>query len=136
MVDALARIRGAIGYVDQAAVLHEKLAYALLRNQAGQFVAPDPASFQAAITGVDWAQQRDFFLSLTDPPMANAYPIMAVSFALVARYPKDPARARDLQSFFRWSLESGRDLAGAQDYLALSPQVVQLVEGYWEAEAR
>jgi phosphate transport system substrate-binding protein len=136
VAEKVARVRGAIGYVDYTYAMGEKLAYALIQNQAGNFIAPDTVSFEAATAGVDWLKERDFYTFLTDASAANAYPIMATSFALIRRYPKEQGRTRDTLAFLRWVLENGRDLASAQKYLPLPALLVQQVEGYWEADKR
>src|SRR5687767_10700670 len=45
------RLPNSIGYVEYAYVKQNKMAYALMQNAAGQFVAPDDASFKAAAAG-------------------------------------------------------------------------------------
>ena len=59
--------------------------------------------------------------------------IMAASFVLVRKYPKDTEHSRDILNFFRWALENGQDLAASLDYLPLPPPLVRQVEGYWDA---
>ena len=92
------------------------------------------ASFQAATADVDWQRARGFQVSLTDAPRPDAYPIMAASFVLIHQYPRDAPRRRDVLAFFRWALENGQDMASSLDYLALSPPIVEVVEGYWDRE--
>jgi len=130
----VARVKGAIGYVEYGYAQRKKLTYALVRNRAGNFVRPDMASFRAATADVDWQRAREFQMSLTDAPRPDAYPIMAASFALIHRYPHDATRRRDVLAFFRWALENGQDMASSLDYLALSPPIVEVVEGYWDRE--
>ena len=133
VAEKVARVRGAIGYIDYTYATRGKLAYALVQNRAGNFVMPDAASFEAATAGVDWMRQRDFNVLLTDAPAANAHPIMATSFAIIRRYPRDTARSHDMLAFLRWVVENGRDLAVAQQYLPLPLPLVRQVEGYWES---
>jgi phosphate transport system substrate-binding protein len=64
----------------------------------------------------------------------NAYPIMAASFVLIHKYPKDFGRSREALKFFQWALENGQDMAASLDYLPLAPQVVQEIERYWDVE--
>jgi phosphate transport system substrate-binding protein len=132
VAEKVARVRGAIGYVEYSYALQAKLNHALVRNRAGNFVLPDVASFQAATEGVDWSRNRDFFVLLSDAPGADAYPIMAMSFALIHRYPKDEARGRATLAFFRWAMENGQGLASSLRYLPLPSSLVHEVEAYWE----
>jgi len=134
VADNVARVKGAIGYIEYGYAQRKKLAYALVRNRAGNFVQPDMSSFQAATADIDWTRERDFNVSLTDAPRADAYPVMAASFALIHKYAKGGARSRDVLAFFQWALEHGRDMATSLDYLPLPPPLVQEVEDYWSAE--
>jgi phosphate transport system substrate-binding protein len=136
VAEKVARMRGAIGYVDYTYAERGHLAYAMVQNRAGNFVTPGQASFEAATSGVDWMAGRDFEVLLTDASAANAYPIMATSFALVRRYPKDPQRSRAMLGFLRWVLEHGQEYATAQHYLPLPASLVEQVEGYWEMQKR
>ena len=61
------RTDGAIGYVEYAYALQNKMTYTLLRNRDGAFVAPDSKTFQAAATNADWSKAAGFYLLLTDP---------------------------------------------------------------------
>jgi phosphate transport system substrate-binding protein len=134
VADYVTRVRGAIGYVEYGSAQRKKMAYALVQNKAGNFVLPDTASFQAATADLDWTKVREATVSLTDSPKADAYPIMAASFALIRKYPKDVGRSHNVLAFFRWALESGQVMATALDYLPLPPLLVQEVETYWKAE--
>jgi phosphate transport system substrate-binding protein len=136
VADKVARVRGAIGYVDQTYAVRARLAYGLVRNQAGNFVTPDSASFQAATANIDWTKERDFGVLLANAPDAGAYPIMATSFVMIRKYPGDPGRAHDMLAFFRWAFEHGQELASSLGYLPLPPQLVHQVEDYWNAESR
>jgi phosphate transport system substrate-binding protein len=134
VAEKVARVRGAIGYLDQTYAMRGKLTYGLVRNQAGNFVTPDIASFQAATANIDWTKQRDFNVLLANAPDAGAFPIVATSFVLIRKYPQDPSRTRDMLAFFRWVLENGRELASSLGYLPLPPQLVQQIEDGWGAE--
>jgi phosphate transport system substrate-binding protein len=136
VADKVARVKGAIGYVEYTYAVRSKLNYGLVRNRAGNFVLPDAASFQAATEGVDWAKDQDFHVSLSDGPEANAYPIMAMSFVLIRRYPKDADRTRRTLAFFRWAIERGQELASSQQYLPLSPLLTRQIEAYWDDQIR
>jgi phosphate transport system substrate-binding protein len=136
VAEKVARVRGSIGYVDQTYAERARLAHGLVRNQAGNFVVPDAASFQAATANIDWMKQRDFDVLLANAPDAGAYPIMATSFVMIRKYPRDPGRTQDMLAFFRFALENGRDLASSLGYLPLPPQLVQQIEEYWRAEGR
>ncbi len=136
VADSVARVKGAIGYVEYSYASRARLNYGLVQNRAGHFVSPTTANLLAATEGVDWAKQHDFYVLLSDSNGANAYPIMAMSFALIHRYPKNTARMRSALAFFRWTMEDGEDLARSLQYLPLPPPLVHLVEAYWDEEIR
>jgi phosphate transport system substrate-binding protein len=131
----VARVKGAIGYVEYSYARQANLTYAAVRDRAGEFVTPDTTGLQAATVNVDWARQQDFFVLLSDSPAAGAYPIVATSFALLRKHPKDPLRAHATLAFFHWAVESGQDIAGSMHYLPLPPPLVHEIETYWEEQA-
>jgi phosphate transport system substrate-binding protein len=124
------QIPNSIGYVEYAYVVQNHMNWASLQNAAGQFVAPNAASFQAAAAGADWAHAQDFFLVMTNAPGANAYPITATTFVLMHRQPKDKARSDAAIAFFKWALEKGQSQAQKLDYVPLPAPLVQQVETY------
>src|SRR5467141_853 len=62
----VSRIDGAIGYVEYAYAKQNRLAFALMQNRDGEFVAPEEKSFKAAAAGADWAKAPGMYLILTD----------------------------------------------------------------------
>ena len=128
------QIDGAIGYVELAYAIQNKMAHTLLQNAAGHFVAPDAASFQAAAATADWTSAPDFNLVITNAPGAEAWPITATNFILMHKQPKDAKRSADTLAFFRWSLEQGQTQAAALHYVPLPPALVTQVEQYWASE--
>ena len=123
-----------IGYVEFAYVTRNRLAWAQLRNRAGRFVVPGPASFAAAADGADWKSTRDFYLVLTDAPGADAYPITATTFILVAKHQRDFTRTRALLQLFQWALFKGQRQASALGYVPLPNALSVRVARYWLTE--
>jgi phosphate transport system substrate-binding protein len=134
IAESVARVKGAIGYVEFSYALHSKLTYGLIQNRGGTFVPPNQPSFLAAAEGVDWAAEPDFHVLLTDSDRPDAYPVMATAFVLIRKYGKQPSTVRDLLGFFRWALECGQEQATSLDYLPLPQSLVQQIEAYWESE--
>jgi phosphate transport system substrate-binding protein len=124
------QIPNSIGYVEYAYVLQNHMAYALLQNSAGSFVAPSAVSFQAAAVSADWKNAKDFFLVMTNAPGADAYPITATTFIVMHRKASDKARSDAALSFFRWALEKGQPQAQKLDYVPLPADLVQQIETY------
>jgi phosphate transport system substrate-binding protein len=132
MAAAVARIKGAIGYIGYSAAKKAKLSYALADNGAGRFVPPDRQSYQATADAADWSKAPDFAVVLSDTDDADAYPLMVTSFALARASGATPAMA----AFFHWVLENGQDQAARLDYLPLPPRLVHQVEANWATHGR
>jgi phosphate transport system substrate-binding protein len=124
---------GAIGYVEYAYARQNGMAYALLRNRDGRFVAPTAASFAAAAAGADWTKAPGFHLLLLDQPGATAWPITGATFILMHRDQTNPAQAKAVLSFFDWAYRNGDQQAAALDYVALPADVKTLVRRSWAA---
>jgi phosphate transport system substrate-binding protein len=130
--DGLAALVGrtpnSIGYVEYAYAQQKKLTYAVVRNKAGNFIAPSIASFQAAAMSANWAAAKDFFLMLADAPGEDAYPITATVFVLMRREAMVPARKPAILSFLRWVLHDGQTIASDLNYVPLPAALVSCVE--------
>ncbi|QFR34734.1 phosphate ABC transporter substrate-binding protein PstS [Ancylobacter sp. TS-1] len=130
------RTPNAIGYVEFTYVTQARLTYGLVQNRAGRFIAPSAASFQAAALGVDWTQTRDFYATINDSPVPEAYPIAATTFILLYKAPADAARNRLALSFFGFALGEGSDYASRLGYVPLPAPLVQQVKDYWATTFR
>jgi phosphate transport system substrate-binding protein len=130
------QIPNSIGYVEYAYVKQNKMKWGSVRNRAGNFIAPNARSFQAAAASADWAHAQDFYLVMTDAPGANAYPVTASTFVLMYKQPKNAPRSAAALKFFRWALEKGQPEANALDYVPLPPALVKRIEAYWTATIR
>jgi phosphate transport system substrate-binding protein len=126
-----ARTDGAIGYVEYAYALQNKLPYVLLRNNAGVFVAPDSKAFQAAAANADWAKAPGFYLLLTGQPGQASWPITGATFILLHTQQTKPEVARQVIDFFDWAYHNGSKLAESLDYVPMPANVVKLVEDAW-----
>jgi phosphate transport system substrate-binding protein len=130
------QIKGAIGYVELSYALVNKLAYAQVRNRAGNFITPSTDSIAAAAASAEWADAKDFSLVITDAPGAKSWPISATNFILMYKKPKDAARSRDSLAFFKWVYANGDAAADKLGYVALPDELVKQVEAYWTASIK
>ena len=130
------RIKGAIGYVEYAYALQNKMTYAMLQNQAGKFVKPDSDSFEAAAANADWAHTPGFNLMLTDQPGAGSWPITGATFILVYKNQEKPETAKEVLKFFDWAYHHGNQMAEKLDYVPMPANVVKLVEDTWKQEIK
>ncbi len=125
------RIDGSIGYVEYAYVLQNRMAFVLLRNRAGAFVAPTSQSFSAAAANADWEHAEGYYMVLTDQPGKKSWPITGASFILLYREQQDPARIKTLLDFFDWCFEQGKKDAEALHYIPMPENVVRIIRKSW-----
>ena len=127
------QIKGSIGYVELAYVIQNNMAYTLVKNQAGNFVAPSIESFQAAASTANWTEKPDFGVVITNAPGADSWPIAASTWAIMYKTPKD-AHSKDALAFFKWAFENGQADARTLQYVSLPPVLVKQIETYWAKE--
>lgn len=125
------KIDGAIGYVEYAYARQNRLSHAAMVNRDGRTVQPNDATFAAAAANADWAAAPGFGVNLNNQPGEQAWPITSATYILMHRQAGDPARSREVLSFFRWALNNGRKLALELDYVPLPASVVRQIEASW-----
>jgi len=131
-----AQTPGAIGYVEYAYALQNKLAYTMMANHEGKFVSPLSASFQTAAENANWANAPGFYLVLTDQPGANSWPITGASFILMHKEQAHPDRAKTALAFFSWCFANGAKMAEKLDYIPIPGSVVKIVKSVWLKEIK
>jgi len=130
------QVKGGIGYVESAFATQNKLTTTLMRNKAGNFVAPDMESFAATAASADWSRVQNFAIDLNDQPGPKSWPIESATFVLLPTDPKDPAQSVAVQKFFDWSFANGNDLATGLLYIPLPAAVQAAVRAAWKADIR
>jgi len=123
-------IRGAIGYVENAYALANKLVTTQLRNKDGQFVKPSNTAFMAAAANADWSVPG-FAASIIDQGGAESWPIVSPTFILLPKNPADAERSRNVIRFFDWAYANGAKLAEALEYIPLPATVQEAVRTAW-----
>lgn len=131
VAQAVGRTANAIGYLNFAQAARAGLSHVLIKNRAGAFVQPGVETFQAAAASADWGAAKDFDLLLLDAPAADAYPIVATTFALMPRPSPSPGRAQAALELFGWAFDKGGPAAVALGYVPLPPALVAQVKSYW-----
>lgn len=130
------RIDGALGYVEYAYVLQNKMAYGLVKNREGSVVTPNIKAFQAAAAGADWAAAPGMYLVLTDAPGKASWPIAGATFILMHKAQSDAERPKEVLKFFDWAYTKGDAMAEELDYVPLPDSVVKLIESSWNAQIK
>ena len=119
---------GALGYVELAYAVTNKLPIAAIRNRAGKFVEPSIESTTAAAAAAAREMPSDFRVSLTDAPGDHAYPVAGFTWILVYKEQPDELRGKAMAKFLQWAIHDGQKYAPSLLYAPLPPQVVKLVE--------
>jgi phosphate transport system substrate-binding protein len=130
------QLNGAIGYVEYAYALQNKMAFVQMKNKAGKFVQPELKSFSSAVSGADWASAKDYYLILTDADGAGSWPIAGSTFVLMRKSQADGAQAKQVLSFFKWAFEKGEPMAKDLNYVSLPKKVTAQIEKTWKSEIK
>ena len=130
------RLSGSIGYVEYAYAKQNKMAYTLLKNRDGHFVAPDDNSFQAAAAGADWKKAPGFYEILTNEPGKDSWPITGATFILMHKTQANAATAKEVLKFFDWAYKEGDKLAMDLNYVPMPDEVVALIRAEWKEKLK
>jgi len=126
------KIKGAIGYVEYAYILENKLSYTRMINSAGKTVSPSLKGFQAAAGHVDFTKAKDFYVILTDQPGDDTWPISGCTWQILRKNaPK--ATNEEVTKFFAWGFEKGQKMATDIAFGPLPPSTVAAIKAYWKA---
>ena len=129
------RLNGAIGYVEYAYALQNRMAYALVQNRDGNFVAPNIETFKAAAEA-QWDKAPGMYLILTDQLGKDSWPISGATFILVYKSQDKPDRAKEVLKFFNWAYAEGDKMAMQLDYVPLPDSVVALIQSSWKSQIK
>ena len=127
-----ARTAGAIGYVEYAYALQNKMVHTKLINHDGVTLEPGSKVFQAAAANADWKGAKDFYLILTDQPGKDSWPITGATFILMHKEQAQPDRAKEVLKFFDWGYKNGGKLAESLDYIPMPENAVAIFEQSWQ----
>jgi len=127
-----ARTAGAIGYVEYAYALQNKMVHSKLINHEGVALEPSSKVFQAAAANADWKSAAGFYLILTDQPGQESWPITGATFILMHKQQAQPERAKEVIKFFDWGYKNGGQLAESLDYIPMPQNAVALFEASWQ----
>ena len=127
-----ARTMGAIGYVEYAYALQNKMAHTKLINHDGATLEPGSNVFQAAAANADWKSAPGLYLILTDQPGKESWPITGATFILMYKKQGQPERAKEVLNFFDWAYKNGSQLAESLDYIPMPPKSVAIFEDSWK----
>jgi phosphate transport system substrate-binding protein len=131
VASSVQQVDGAIGYVEYAYAVQNKLTYVQLQNKAGKLVPPSMDTFAAAASNANWTTAPGFYMVLVDQPGDQSWPITGASFILLHKEQADREKAKAMLEFFDWCLRYGQDAAKQIDYVPLPMDLVTIVEKSW-----
>ena len=126
------RTMGAIGYVEYAYALQNKMVHTKLVNHDGVALEPSIGVFQAAAANADWKNAPGLYLILTNQPGKDTWPITGATFILMHKKQDQPDRAKQVLQFFDWAYRNGADMAKSLSYVPMPPSAVEIFEGSWK----
>jgi phosphate transport system substrate-binding protein len=116
---------GAIGYVEFAYAVLNKLPMAQLSNKAGKYITPSMESASAALAAVQLPANLRAWV--TDPEGESAYPIVSYTWILAKKKYDNAAKAAALKAALKWCLSDGQKLSPSLQYIPLPNGVVSKV---------
>jgi phosphate transport system substrate-binding protein len=119
---------GAIGYVELVYATQNKLAYAAVKNGAGAFVLPTPATMTAAGTAALGRMGDDLRATVVAPNAPDAYPIASFSYVLLYDKQANATRGKTLVDFLAWAVHEGQGFAEPLSYAPLPATLVARVD--------
>ena len=121
------KIKGAIGYVDIADAMKNKMNFVALKNRAGNYIVPNQDAVADAAAGANF-KVRGMAPDLLDQAHKNAWPITTATYMLAYEKGTDAAKQKGVVDFFTWSLNNGQKMAEELGFVALPANVVKMVE--------
>ena len=117
------QLPGAIGYVELAYAMQNKMVFADMKNAAGKFVTCNLESVSAALATAKVPE--DFRFSMVNAPGENSYPIAGASWVLVYQQQKNAEIGKKLVNFLKWSVTDGQKFSAQLYYAPLPENVVE-----------
>jgi phosphate transport system substrate-binding protein len=128
--------KGAIGYVEYAYAMQQKLTYTDMVNKEGKKVEPTVPAFQSAAANAKWSEATGYYEVLTDEPGAESWPLTAATFILMYKEPVDKAASADALKFFDWAFTSGGKMAQDLDYIPMPAPVIAMIKQTWASQIK
>ncbi len=123
---------GAIGYIENAYAVVNRMTTTQLRNKAGNFVRPTPEAFNAAAAAADWTVPN-FAADTIDLNGPAVWPMTSATYILLpTNPPADKVEAsRNTMRFFDWAYRNGGQIASSLEYIPLPASAHDLVRRAW-----
>jgi len=120
---------GAIGYVEMAYAIKDKIAFGAVQNEAGDFISPSPESVTAAAKNALSTIPESLCYSLTNIPGKESYPICGTVWAV--SYTSPPGgHGKAVVDFLSWAVrpDGAQKLCADLHYAPLPAELVSRIE--------
>jgi phosphate transport system substrate-binding protein len=117
---------GSIGYIEYGYAKSQNMPMAILENKAGEYVAANTASGQAALAAAEFPES--LIAWVPDPEAKDAYPIVTYTWVLAYKKYTDKAKLDALKGVLTYALTDGQKDAEALGYLPLPAAVADKVK--------
>jgi phosphate transport system substrate-binding protein len=128
---------GAIGYIENAYAVVNRMPTTQIRNKAGNFIRPEPAAFNATAAAADWTV-ANFAADTIDLNGPTVWPITSPTYILLPTNP--PAEkveaSRNSMRFFDWAFRNGAQIASSLEYIPLPASAHDLIRAAWRDRVR
>lgn len=124
----ISQTEGSIGYIGSEYAFAQKISYALVQNQAGNYIKPTIESISASAQGEIPADTR---VMLTNSSDENAYPISGFTWVIFYREQayngRSKAQAEETVKFLEWVIsEDAQAVAQSVNYAPLPGKAIEL----------
>jgi phosphate transport system substrate-binding protein len=105
----ITKTEGAIGYVDVAYALQNKIRFASILNKSGKYATPGLRGIDAAAKTLPKSLSGDGAFSIVDPPKGNplAYPISTFTYVII---PTSSSKSAELRKMVYWAVTKGQTM--------------------------
>jgi phosphate transport system substrate-binding protein len=112
---------GAIGFVEYEFALKNGLSSASVQNGSKQYVAPNLKAANLALSDVQFPANFRAF----DVNSNKGYPIVGLTWLLIPKAQKNPAKAAAIKTMVKWMLTSGQQFNDDLNYTSIPSSVAQ-----------
>jgi phosphate transport system substrate-binding protein len=120
---------GAIGYIELAYAVQNKMAFAKVQNKSGKYITPTLASITEAS---NISLPADAKVSITNTDAAAGYPISSLTWALIYKDQNYNNRSEDrgskLVKLLWWNIHEGQQYCEPLNYAPLSKSALSVAE--------
>ncbi len=119
----ISQTEGAIGYIELAYAINNKLNVAAVKNKANEFVLPSVKSISnAALFIKDFS--KELTISTINAEGKGVYPISSFTYLLVPETSDSP-KVKEVRNFLKWAMKDGQKMAEELHYAPLPKKMAE-----------